>query len=306
MTDTLIPPSSVDLGRRPLALGRVLFVDQVNGLDTNNGIDPGTPFQTITEALTHCLADRGDYIYVLVTADGSEALYPVDIDVAQVHVIGVGRHAPMPLQPINGGGNDCFHLSVDGVEVAGFGFHTTAASARGITTVALMSCWIHHCAFATSAQGDGLISGIGQQGQQIPWWLVEDNIFGSGNNTAVGVTDHCIDADSVGAMIRKNIFYCNPSGDQPCIICTNVEIGAIIDNYFLAPIATNPIVGWAIRLWGGGGPGGGPIANNHATQTGDNTGNNPYLDESTGIIHTSLHGWGMNYSGQAVVAPAIQ
>ena len=49
---------------------------------------------------------------------------------------------------------------------------------------------------------------------------------------------------------------------------------------------------------------GGMISNNHAMQTGDGTGSNPYRDTTTGGIGTCENGWGMNYSGQAVIAPA--
>ncbi|GAH84946.1 unnamed protein product, partial [marine sediment metagenome] len=66
---------------RPPAIGRVFFVD-TSGLDTNNGIDPGTPFLTIEHAIGECEDDRNDYIYVLDCWDADD--YPITIDKSRI------------------------------------------------------------------------------------------------------------------------------------------------------------------------------------------------------------------------------
>lgn len=285
---------------RPSGVGRVFFVDQVNGDNANNGIAPDTPFETITEALTHCVALRHDYIYVLLTEDGSEPVYPVDINIHWVHVIGISGDGPLFYGNINGGGNACLSLSCNGVELAGFGFHTTGAADVAIDCTAVpYSGWVHHCRFAGSALAQGLSEGISGT---FNWALIEDNFFSSPNG--VGITAHGIIGGLVGCIIRRNYFTAPAAAGGECIHLTPVEIGQIVDNYFYSPISDAGVVGWAIFLEGAGNEGG-IITNNHAAQTGDNTGLNPYRDTSTpGVIATLSHGWGMNYSGQAVIAPA--
>ncbi|KKN16298.1 hypothetical protein LCGC14_0977240 [marine sediment metagenome] len=297
------PVAGLDLKRPPL-IGRVFYVDHINGANTNSGIDPDEAFATITYALTQCVADREDYIIVLEHgAAGAEPAYPVVINIDRVHVIGRGREGPDRVIRIHGDGNDCFDITGRDVEVAGFGFDTTGAAGTGITaSTNVFGAWIHHCHFAGSSLGAGLLTGIGVTGQQLPWWLIEDCIFSSPNG--VGITSSCIQADIVCTVIRRNYFTAAAGGASPCIETTNVEIGQIVDNYFYCPIGDAGIVGWAIFLPGAGMEGG-IITNNHAAQTGDGTGNNPYWDDSSGVLGTTTHGWGMNYSGQAVIAPDV-
>lgn len=308
MTDLLFNPALGPLNARSFALGKVFFVDQINGNNDNNGIDPRTPFATITYALAQSAASGGanrhDYIYVMWTQDGSEPLYPIDINVNWVHLIGIsGTPGPLLFGNINGGGLACFEVTASGTEIAGFGFHTTGAASVGLDMSANpYAGWIHHCQFAVSATVDGLLRGIGGPGQQLPWWRIEDNLFNSTNG--VGITTSCITGDLIMNVIRRNIFTCCAGGASPCIWTGNIEIGPIVDNYFYCPISDTGMVGWAIFLEGLTLEGG-PITNNHAMQTGDGTGLNPYRDTSSpGDITAVSHGWGMNYSGQAVVTPA--
>lgn len=306
MTDIQLQPRVGPDVSRPTGLGsgRVFYVNQQTGDNANNGLSPNTPFLTITYALTACSANFGDYIFVLQAQDASEPAYPVNINVHAVHVIGLGRHSPDPLQRINGGGNACFQITGMETEIAGFGFHTTGAADVGITTPAsAYVCWVHHCLFAGSSCAQGLTAGIGVAGQQFPWWLIEDCKFSSPNG--VGCTEHGIRGGPVCATIRRNYFTAPAASGGECIHSPNVEIGAIVDNYFYSPISDAGVVGWAIFLEAAGMEGG-PITNNHAMQTGDGTGLNPYRDTSSpGDITAVSHGWGMNYSGQAVIAPAI-
>ena len=294
------PVAGLDLKRPPL-IGRVFYVDHINGANTNSGIDPDEAFATITYALTQCVADREDYIIVLEHgAAGAEPAYPVVININRVHLIGRGRNGPDQVIRIHGDGNDVFSITGRDVEIAGFGFDTTGAAGDGIINAgALFGAWIHHCHFAGSSLGQGLVNGINGT---FPWALIEDCVFSS--PSGVGITGHCIMSAIQSSIIRRNIFTGDAAGANECIHIVNVEIGQIVDNYFYEPIGDAGVVGWAIFLEAAGMEGG-PIANNHATQTGDGTGNNPYRDTSTGVLATTSHGWGMNYSGQAVIAPAF-
>jgi len=292
-------PSMGDPVIRPLAVGRVFFVDHFTGVDTNNGIDPGTPFKNIEEALAnHCLAERNDYIILLNVWTEDEG-YPVHVVISRVHIIGLDLPTPWGWQTLNGGGANVFSLEAAYCEIAGMSF--TSAAADGISVVTAGNYgWIHHCAFAASG-GLGLANGIaGADASVFAHGLIEDCYFS--NPAGNPITADGITGGFIATTIRRNIFR---AVGAVCIDLSNVEHGAICDNYFYAPISAGEAVGWAISLLGVPPCGGGPIINNHAVQTGDGTGSNPYRDTSTpGVIGTTMHGWGMNYSGQAVITPA--
>lgn len=308
MTDTLLTPMIGPDVSRPTGRGsgRVFYVDHVNGNNANNGLSPNSPFATITYALTACSADFGDYIFVVEHgAAGAEPAYPVVINRNKVHVIGVGRHGPDQVIRIHADANNVFDVTGRDVEIAGFGFDSDSHTGGGIVaSTSVFGAWIHHCHFAGSSLGQGLLFGIGVAGQQGPWWLIEDNVFSSPNG--VGITTFGIRLNVVAGTIRRNYFTCCDGGASPCIRMDNVEIGAIVDNYFYCPISDTGAVGWAITLVGAGMEGG-PITNNHAMQTGDGTGLNPYRDTSSpGDITAVSHGWGANYDGPALsLGPAV-
>lgn len=284
-------PGMAGVVSRPPAIGRVFFVSTVanGGADTNNGIDPGTPFLTIDHAIGECVNDRNDYIYVLDCWDADA--YPIVIDKSRIHIIGVASPSMNLFPQLFGNTVDIFQLDANYVEIAGFGF--VSIGAAGIITGATGGSygWIHHCTFATAALS--LLNGIEISGAQMGNTLIEDNMFGS------NITNDGLTGQFVNCIIRNNVFR---SIDAICLNLGGVEIGAILGNYFFSPIASALGVGWAIDLALGANSG--LIANNHAVQTGDGTGANPYRDLSAGAIGVKANGWGMNYSGQAVIAPA--
>ena len=211
MTDTLIAPSSVDLGRRPPGLGRVFFCDLFNGNDNNNGIDPNTPFSTITFALTQCLANRNDYIYVM---DGWNEATPIALNIARTHIIGIGNPNLPFVQMTEDGGNDAIFVLTnnggDEVEIAGFSLgggnaHGGIECAGGNTTD---RAWIHHNTFGSSNAGDTPLYGVHiSAAMSARDWLIENNEFqgtsiAGGTITASGI----LISNSMQHRIRNNIF----------------------------------------------------------------------------------------------------
>lgn len=296
MVSTLFTPTLGALTSRPIATGKVFFVAS-GGNDDNNGIDPDTPFATITHALTQCAANRGDYIYVL--SSPTEA-YPILIGVAGVHIIGVTLHGPWPQITLDGGGADCFEIQPAGdrVEIAGFGFMSNGAD--GIYAVDAFGAWIHHCRFGLFSGGqarNGILT------NQPAHWLIEDCFFGCGNIawslSGIGISGSGL----VGTWIRRNVF-------QNCTLGAvysdsgDMELGYICDNDFFFTKGAGAGLGWAINLIGVDGWGG-IITRNHAVQTGDQTSDNaPYRDLSTGTVATKTHGWGLNYLNDTPADPA--
>lgn len=273
---------------RPSGLGRVFYVDHFNGANTNNGIDPGTPFQTITYALTQCVADRNDYIYVLDCWD-AEPAYPVVIGTSRVHIIGLAVPSMNLYPQLQGGTNDVFTLNANYIEIAGLGFVSIGAAGiqSGVATPSYG--WIHHCTFATAAAS--LLNGIELSGGQMGNTLIEDNFFGA------NITNDGLTGQFVNCIIRNNVF-------RDCVAVAinlgGVEIGAVYGNLFYQAIGGAP--GWAITL--ATNANGGIIANNFACDTGDDSSAvNPYLDGLL-AVGAKLNGWSGNWYGEAVTAPA--
>ena len=282
----------------PVAFGRVYYVDHFTGDNVNLGTDPALPFETITYALTQCVAERNDYIFLL-NVWANEPAFPVVIGLSRVHIIGIDLPTPWGWQTINGGGANIFSLAAGYCEIAGISFTSLAADAINVTAAGVYG-WIHNCNFASSS-GLGLANGIVAAGGGLAHGLIEDCEFS--NAVGAPITVNGITGGLTNVTMRRNIF--KACGGICINVNTNTEVGAIHDNYFLAPIADAEGVGWAITLGGPTAWEGGPIINNHAAQAGDGTGTNPYRDLSTGALATMTHGWGMNYMGQAVIAPAF-
>jgi len=312
-TDTNLDRAIYDLlsrsafwGRPPI-LGNVFYVDQFAGDDLNDGRTPDRPFATITFALTQCVADHDDYIFVM---DLWQEV--VTLNVARVHLIGVGTSRSHPFCQWNAAADtSCISLNTDSnnVEIAGFSFGGGATSAGIEQAVgACMGVYIHDCVFGSFHAG-----GTPQDGIRVTQNITSPRI------------EHCtfLGADAAtktgGLLLRDGIRIVAGTGTYngaiannrflgiPGVSCnftpTSEPNGLVIEgNYFYIPIVDALAAGWAITL--GAAAEGCMVNNNHAMQTGDGTGANPYRDLSNvGLIAQLENGWGMNYSGQAVIAP---
>lgn len=159
-------PANIHAVNRPPGLGRVFYVHGFNGLDTNNGLDPGTPFLTIAYALTQCANGRNDYIIVL--NHWTEAM-PIQINVSRVHIIGLG-YSRLPQIAMNAAGDTAiFEIMgnlADMVEIAGFdlgGGPTHAGIEFGGLGVA-DGVYIHDCNFGSPYCGNTPLYGIWSAG----------------------------------------------------------------------------------------------------------------------------------------------
>jgi hypothetical protein len=286
---------------RPPGLGRVFFVSAA-GDNGNNGVDPGTPFQTITYALTQCTTGNHDYIIVMNNTSAVEPAFPIDIDIDFLHIIGYwGMPYPSPTLAATDD-NPTFRL-VDGstwIEIGGIDFGGGATngciqigSGAGNTSY----CWIHDCSFgydASTAQ-DGIRWLATHADAQT---FVEDCIFGA------GLTRDCLrlDGNNTRGIFRRNMFR-DIQGIGINVNVNGADLGGIFNNTFSVPIADAAAAGWAITFVLGAGTA--QVMNNYASETGDDTGNNPYRDLSTGVLATSLNAWGLNYENDTPTDPAI-
>lgn len=75
----------------------VVAAQGVGASDSNSGLTPETPLSTIAQALTNCTASRGDKIVLLPGhAETITAAAGIDLNVAGVEIIGVGKGAQRP------------------------------------------------------------------------------------------------------------------------------------------------------------------------------------------------------------------
>lgn len=64
-------PTGVPFGRN----SKVFFVDPVNGADGNQGTNKDYPFKTLTQALSVCVSNRGDTVFLFGSTAASSSLY---------------------------------------------------------------------------------------------------------------------------------------------------------------------------------------------------------------------------------------
>lgn len=80
-----------------VATGSVFFVHSGTGSNGNKGTSKDKPFATVDYAVGKCTASKGDIIYVMPGhAENLAAANAIDIDVAGVSVIGLGRGSMRP------------------------------------------------------------------------------------------------------------------------------------------------------------------------------------------------------------------
>lgn len=89
----------VDSFYRPqhMTTGNVFYVDSASGSANGPGYSPETAYSTIDAAVGACTANNGDIIYVMENhAETVSADSGIDVDVAGVRVIGLGRGSTRP------------------------------------------------------------------------------------------------------------------------------------------------------------------------------------------------------------------
>ena len=136
--------------------GTVYFVNGgwdglTTGDNANSGRTPALAFLTMEYAIAQCTPENDDYIYCF-NVHNQETAWPIVVNVARVHIIGVAGpdgHVN-ELQPP--GATACFNIPLVGgglndIEIAGF--NIGAGAAHGCIEVdgAAQGLWIHNCCF---------------------------------------------------------------------------------------------------------------------------------------------------------------
>lgn len=239
----------------PELIGRVYYVDGINGNNGNSGITPDAPWATITFALTQCANDRGDYIIVL---DHWQEV--VAINVTRVHIIGASRNPNHSFVQLNAVGDTAIFTVTalsNHCEIAGFSFgggatHAGIENAGGTP----MGLYIHDCQFGHAFAGDTPQDGIRVEinatniriekcsfyGNAGEGTITRDGVrFQGGGNPlngvifdnqfldipGVGVNFVTVAAGHGGITIKDNVFACD-ADTQGSAICLGANCAGFL------------------------------------------------------------------------------
>jgi len=277
--------------------GKVLYVNGVDGTGSNaNPGTPESPLLTLTYALSLLTGGDNEYIFVQDYNNPTGETWPISVDKAMVHIIGVsgqGTQYPIITPPADTAG---ISIAADRVELAnlcinGGATHGCIENDPGAPT-ARWGLLVRDCWFAVLGSAQDGIRNV----------AASDNVYLTVKRCRFGFA---ITRD--GIRIEHNATRCmigSPWGDGNLfdrvqgigvnVVGNGADIG-IFHNTFIIPANT---AGAAITL--SAGTAGAAIFGNKANFGDTDMGNNPYTD---GAGAGSNH-WGANYQGITLTQPA--
>ena len=290
MFDSYGSPSimTYDASKGVNPLGGKTYYVRGGGSDDHEGNDPEFPLATLAVAFAKCVTAKNDYVFVSNYWTATEA--PIEIDIGDVHLIGLGTgnfdsgvHSP-------GGSNPSFDFA-DGsrdIELAGFSLGNDGSEVCIDVTGQVSRAHIHHCALGWNY---GVTDGIAfTPGGALLYPTIDHCYFG-----------HMISAIGISAylnsgIIAHNLFHRNGTNG---FYCTTGGFNiTFLENIHYSPDDDGEAAGWAIRL--------DPnttdclVVHNHAGSRGAAASNNPFRDESAAAAADMLNGWVGNFDGEAL------
>lgn len=269
-----------------MTVGNIYYVNgPPYGNNSNDGLSPSSPLLTILAALGKCVDNRDDYIIVMDCYQ--QEPFPINVNRARVHILGVANWGGMFTQMFPPGDTAIFTITTKGyIEIAYFslGAGSHHAPIEFLSTTLEARSWVHDCWLGAqwTAQ-DGILTAVGES----PEIMIERCLFGK-QLTRDGVR---IEGASTRTIIRNNLFRQIP-GIGINVVAINTDLGAILDNRF--SLAAQAAQGSAITI--AAGAVGCMVDGNVAMEAGGNTTNNPYVD-------AGACDWGVNWRGDVVTYP---
>lgn len=154
----LDPRVGMQYAWRRLTSGKEYFVSSVLGSSSNNGKSWGSAKATIAQALALCAA--GDVIYVAEDhAETITAAAGIDLNIAGVSVIGLGRGSRKPTITMGTSTAATFKMSAANILVAGLRFVNNIDSLVKFVDIAADDANIEDCEFIGSSAKE-FISGV--------------------------------------------------------------------------------------------------------------------------------------------------
>jgi len=132
--------------------GQRYYVDSNAGSDTNTGRSWVDALATLDAAVGHCTASRGDVIYIKPGhAETLSADSAVDIDVAGVTVIGLGKGSARPTFTFDTAATADFKLAAAGVVVYNLLFVAGIDALTGPIEISAADCQLIDCEYRDNA-----------------------------------------------------------------------------------------------------------------------------------------------------------
>jgi len=293
-------PDLTTLMQRPSALGKVFFCSSAatGGDDNNEGTDPSAPMLQISAALDKCTAGKGDVIVNMQDSPSSpnEVSFPISLDVAGVLLTGLYSRGQLS---DSGFGSDvqnqpaitfaAHYVTVEnlylGIASTGNTGGVIQFSGEAVYCATVRNCLIE--AQNTSAYG---IYAFAANGTDLPYLLVEDNVFGSAHGSIFSSSAIRL-SNSTRGMIRNNVFH--PSASYGIHLPSGCRNTAIYDNKFHLAADTD---GFAVYIADGAYEN--TVSGNQAFFGLAAPGNKPFFEAGT----DGDNSWGINWKGETAVA----
>lgn len=129
-----------------IATGAVIWVDSVNGSDSNNGLE-GSPLATLAAAITAATANNGDII-VLKSGHTETLTSAITVNKAGVKIYGIGNGSSAPKFTVNASSIDGLNITANNVEINNLYFPVgTTASNSSRVNVDAANVRIKGCTF---------------------------------------------------------------------------------------------------------------------------------------------------------------
>ncbi len=290
-----------------LADAHVFYVNGKDGVgdDNNSGLKPSEPLLTVTEAISKCVANRGDIIVILDYWQPTGETWPILINKHAVHIIGMAQ-PHLPIHAIHPPDDTaCFELSSlgqygsigrltigGGVSHGGIEFGKNG-QADGF---AIHDCWFGHQWFGTPKHGilnpaDATRGGYGMR-------IERCTFLGGLANCKGKITANAIELLATAtAMATRDleILDCVFKGNAKAINLYRSYDAVIARNLFVVPDSgTGEAVTLGTNCEGCG------IDDNHSMSgKAADPDNNPFVD---GAADGKNH-WGLNYNGLTATLP---
>ena len=138
--------------------GKVFFVDSGQGNNANEGTDKEQPLADVDYAVGKCTANRGDVIICLPGhAETISAAAGWDLDVAGIHIIGIGNGADTPTLTMDTATTVDVDIDAAGITITNIHFKSGYADIAAAIDVNAVDFTLRNCRFTESADNENFL-----------------------------------------------------------------------------------------------------------------------------------------------------
>jgi hypothetical protein len=184
--------------------GKIFFVDAGQGNNSNDGTDKELPLAGVDYAVGKCTANRGDVIVCLPGhVETISAAAGWDLDVAGIHIIGIGRGADQPKLIMDTANTVDVDIDAAGISITNIHFESAFADIVGMVDVNAVDFMMTNCRFTEQVATENNLITI---------------LTGTANQSDRMVIQGCtvLHADAAGTHFIKF-----PAAQDSCIIRDN-------------------------------------------------------------------------------------